>query len=313
MSRMLHVTSRGGAAAACGDPSALWYDLENPTEEEELEVEQSLGIDVPTPAERSAFEESARFYEENGSLHLTATLLGRRDEGHLVSGPVTFILTGDGKLVTVRQVRPRAFEIGHGRASARVASARSGADVMLALVEGAAERLADVLADATRDANALSVKVFDETGAFDLRTALRDLGRIGALSALVHDSLASLQRLLVYARASKGKFGLDAARVAALGRDVGELERIAETLQPRLSYLQDAMLGLINAQQTNVLKALSLATIAFVPPTLIASVFGMNFEAMTWFREPWGPWVGIALMLVAPAALFGIAKWRRWF
>jgi magnesium transporter len=73
------------------------------------------------------------------------------------------------------------------------------------------------------------------------------------------------------------------------------------------------VLGLINAAQTNVLKALSLATIAFVPPTLIASVFGMNFDYMTWFRAPWGPWVGMALMFAAPAALFGIAKWRKWF
>ena len=80
-----------------------------------------------------------------------------------------------------------------------------------------------------------------------------------------------------------------------------------------MSFLQDATLGLINAAQTNVLKALSLATIAFVPPTLIASIFGMNFEAMTWFKTGWGPWVGFALMFLAPAALFGIAKWRKWF
>jgi magnesium transporter len=62
-----------------------------------------------------------------------------------------------------------------------------------------------------------------------------------------------------------------------------------------------------------VLKALSLATIAFVPPTLIASIFGMNFRAMTWFDQPWGPWVGVALMILAPASLFAIATWRRWF
>jgi len=309
---MLRVIAKGGAESACESTDALWYDLESPTDEEEADVEADLGVDVPTPAERSAFEESARYYEEGDSLHLTATLLGRRDEGKLVAGPVTFILT-KGRLVTVRQVRPRAFEIGHGRASARVASAQNGGDVMLALIEGAAERLADVLAEATRDANALSVRVFDESETLDLREALRDLGRIGALAALAHDSLSSMQRLLVYSRASKSKYGIDGARLAALARDVGELERIAEQMQPRLSYLQDALLGLINSAQTNVLKALSLATIAFVPPTLIASIFGMNFQAMTWFREGWGPWVGFALMLLAPAALFAIAKWRRWF
>jgi magnesium transporter len=309
---MLRVIARGGAETACEDGAALWYDLESPTEQEEADVEAALGIDVPTSDERAAFEESARYYEEGESLHLTATLLGRRDQGTLIAGPVTFILT-KGKLVTVRSVRPRAFEIGERRASARVASAETGADVMLALIDGAAERLADVLAEATRDANVLSRRVFEETDAIDLRAALRDLGRIGALAALAHDSLSSLQRLLVYARASKDRYGLAQAPLSALARDVNELERIAEQMQPRLSFLQDAMLGLINAAQTNVLKALSLATIAFVPPTLIASIFGMNFTAMTWFHEPWGPWVGVAMMLIAPAALFAIAKWRKWF
>lgn len=309
---MLRVIARGGAEAACADPTALWYDLESPSEAEEAEVEATLGIDVPTPAERAAFEESARYYEEGEALHLTATLLGRRDEGPFVSGAVTFILAR-GKLVTVRQVRPRAFEIGQGRASARLGSAQTGGDVMLALIEGAAERLADLLAEATRDANALSQQVFNETESTDVRVALRALGRIGALAALVHDSLTSLQRLLVYARATKTRFGLSEARVSALARDVSELERIAEAMQPRLSYLQDAMLGLINAAQTNVLKALSLATIAFVPATLIASVFGMNFDGLTWFREDWGPWVAFLMMLLAPAILFAIAKWRRWF
>lgn len=309
---MLRVIARGGVTAACEDPAALWYDLDSPDDAEEAEVEAALGIDVPTPAERAAFEESARYYEENDSLHLTATLLGRREEGRFVSGPVTFILT-KGKLVTVRHINPRAFEVGQGRAFARLESAQSGADVLMALVEGAAERLADLLAEATRDANALSQQVFDDADRLDLRAPLRELGRIGMLASLAHDSLASLQRLLVYARASKGRFGLSDARISALARDVGELERIAEAMQPRLSYLQDAILGLINAAQTNVLKALSLATIAFVPPTLIASIFGMNFDAMTWFREPWGPWVGVAMMFIAPAALFGIAKWRRWF
>ncbi len=310
---MLRVIAKGGSEVACADATALWYDLESPSEGEESEVEASLNIDVPTPAERSAFEDSARYYEENDALHLTATLLGRRDEGPFISGAVTFILT-KGKLVTVRQVRPRAFEIGQGRSSARIGSAQTGADVLMALIEGAAERLADVLAEATRDANKLSLEVFaDQDEAPDLRAALRELGRIGALAALAHDSLSSMQRLLVYSRASKGKYSLDNARISALARDVGELERIAEQMQPRLSFLQDAMLGLINAAQTNVLKALSLATIAFVPPTLIASIFGMNFDGMTWFREPWGPWVGMALMFAAPAILFGIAKWRRWF
>jgi magnesium transporter len=309
---MLRVLARGGAETNPEDPAALWFDLESPTEEEEAAVESCLGIDVPIPSERTAFEESARFYEEGEALHLTVTLLSRRDEGPLISGSITFILVGQ-HLVTVRTIRPRAFEIGAKRASARVGSAQTGAEVMLALLEGAAERLADVLAEQTRAADALSIRIFDETETTDLRQSLKELGRIGAIVALVHDALSSIQRLFVYARAQKNKYGIEPSRVSALARDVSELERIAEAMQPRLAYLQDAMLGLINAAQTNVLKALSLATIAFVPPTLIASIFGMNFQHMTWFREPWGPWIGVAMMFAAPAILFAIAKWRRWF
>jgi magnesium transporter len=309
---MLRVIARGGAETKTEDPAALWFDLESPTDEEEAAVESCLNIDVPIPSERTAFEESARFYEEGEALHLTVTLLSRRDEGPIVSDAVTFILVRQ-QLVTVRTIRPRAFEIGAKRASARIGSAQTGAEVMLALLEGAAERLADVLAEQTRSADQLSLRIFHETDTVDLRHSLQDLGRIGAVVALVHDALSSIQRLFVYARAIKNKYGLDTTRVSTLARDVGELERIAEAMQPRLAYLQDAMLGLINAAQTNVLKALSLATIAFVPPTLIASIFGMNFDAMTWFRAPWGPWVGIAMMIAAPAILFAIAKWRRWF
>lgn len=309
---MLRVIARGGVASTCADAAALWYDLDSPTDAEEAEVETALGVDVPTPAEREAFEESARFYEEGGALYLTATLLGRREEGRFISGAVTFILV-KGKLVTVRQIRPRAFEVGEGRASARVGSAESGGDVLFALIEGAAERLADLLAEATNSAAQVSRRIFDQDKEPDLRSVLRELGAIGAFASLAHDSLSSLQRLLAYARLTGARHGLDDARLKALERDVGELERIAEALQPRLSFLQDATLGLINAAQTNVLKALSLATIAFIPPTLIASIFGMNFEAMTWFQRDWGPWVGFALMLAAPAALFSIAKWRRWF
>jgi magnesium transporter len=310
---MLRVLARGGAeAASTADPAALWFDLETPDDAEENQVEAALGINVPTPAERAAVEESARFYEENGVLYLTATLLGRRDEGRFVSGPVTFIVA-KGKLVTVRQINPRAFDVGQGRASARIGSAKTGADVLLALLEGAAERLADLLAEATQNAHATSMTVFESDPAPDLRESLRVLGRIGTLIALSADSLSSLQRLLAYTHSVCSKHAIDETKVHALVRDVDELERLAETLLNRVSYLQDAALGLIGSTQSDTLKALSLATIAFVPPTLVASIFGMNFVGMTWFHEPWGAWVGFLLMLAAPLALLGIAKWRGWF
>ncbi|MES1197479.1 MAG: CorA family divalent cation transporter [Pseudomonadota bacterium] len=310
---MLRILARGGGEAAkADDPNVVWIDLDNPTPEEEASVETALGIDVPTPTERAAFEDSSRFYEDDGALFLTATLLGRRDEGPFVSGAITFVLVKD-KLVTVRQINPRAFEIGKTRASARIGSAKNGADALMALLEGVIERHADLLAENTRDMNAFSASLFGQDETHDLRARLRALGRIGAITALVHDSLSSLQRLAAFARHACTRHGLDEALLTVFRRDVEELEHFAETLQNRIAYLQDATLGIINSTQTDVLKALSVATIAFVPPTLIASIFGMNFTAMNWFQAPWGPWVAFLMMVAAPAALFGIAKWRRWF
>jgi magnesium transporter len=310
---MLRILSKGGAAAVSpDDPSALWFDLESPDAAEEDQVEGILSINVPTPAERAAVEESARFYEEDGELYLTATLLGRRDEGPFVSGPVTFILV-NGKLVTVRQIRPRAFDVGQGRASARIGSAKTGADILLALLEGAAERLADLLSEAQQHSHTAAMTVFESDPAPDLRESLRTLGRIGTMIALSADSLSSLQRLLAFTHSVCKRHGIDEGKVHALVRDVDELERLAETLLNRVSYLQDAALGLIGSTQSDTLKALSLATITFVPPTLIASIFGMNFVGMTWFHEPWGPWVGFVLMILAPLALLWIARWRGWF
>jgi magnesium transporter len=307
------VRRAGDCEIALTQAGLVWIDLDDPTDSEEQRVETALKIDVLTATERSAMEDSARFYEETGALYLTTTLLGRRDDGPFKSGPVTFILSRDGVLVTVRHVSPRAFDIGEGRSSARIEQARGGGDVMIALVEGCVERIADVLQESTHNAQALSGDIFAEDGATpDLPKTLRTLGRLGTLTSLAHDSLSTLQRAVAYAAHAQG-FGLDNARLGALARDIEQLERAVEAFQTHLTFLQEATLGLVGAAQSNTLKALSLATIAFVPPTLIASIFGMNFEAMDWFKEPWGPWAGFAMMALAPAALFVIAKWRRWF
>lgn len=300
---------------ALSQPGLVWIDLHDPTEAEESRVEAALGVDVLTPAERSAFEDSARFYQEHGALYLTVTLMGRRDDGPFRSDAVTFILTAQHTLVTVRKLRPRAFEIGSGRASARIEHAASGADVLLALLEGCVERIADVLQESIASANALSMDIFADNDAVpDLRLSLRTLGRLGTLTALGNDSLSSLQRATAYTtHVDNASIGVPRERLHALRRDIEQLERAVEAFQNHLSFLQEGVLGLVGANQNNALKALSLATIAFVPPTLVASIFGMNFKAMTWFDAPWGPRAGFALMFLTPAALFAIARWRKWF
>jgi len=300
---------------APGDMAAMapvWVDLFNPTPDEERIVESAFGIDAPTPLERTALEESARFYEEQGALFLTATLLGRRAEGAFVSGPVTFILTRT-TLITVRSVQPRAFEIGKSRASARIEAAMRGPQAFIALLEGVVERLADILQESTREATAISGRVFSDDRMGHLPAELRAIGRLGTLSVTAHDSLASLQRLTAYTAHVCAGYDIAPERMVALQRDIEQLERVCEAQQEQLTFLLDATLGLVSAAQNNALKAISIATILFVPPTLIASIFGMNFEAMDWFKAPWGPAVAFGLMAATSIGVFAVARLRNWF
>jgi magnesium transporter len=298
--------------AALADGSAVWIDLLHPTEEEEKTVEAALGIDAPTEADRAMLEHSARFYDEGGALVLTATLLQRREEA-VISGGVSFILAKN-KLITVRTIEPAAFRVGQGRATARIDSAHTGADVLMALMEGIVERLADVLQDSSARAQKLSATVFDKRhfGAADMRPALTELSELGTLITLGRDSLVSLERLFAFAGHRCGNHGLPGERLAALARDADQLDRSGDAFQDHLVFLLDAVLGLVAANQNIALQRLSVAAMVFVPSTLIASIFGMNFEAMTWFKASWGPWAAFGMMAAASACAYAVARWRRW-
>lgn len=301
------------APAALQDGSAVWVDLLRPTESEEKLVEDTYGVDAPTEAERAMLESSARFYEENGALVLTATLVTRKDDKP-ESGGVSFILTKANTLITVRTIEPTAFRIGQGRATARIDSGDGGADVLMALLEGLIERLADVLAEVSTRAQKVSGTVFNAKhfGAADMRPALAELAYLGTITTLGRDSLSSLERLLAYARNRCDAHGLPGPELAALSRDAEQLNRQGDAMQDQLVFLLDGILGLVAANQNVALQRLSVAAMVLVPSTLIASIFGMNFEAMTIFKDPNGPLLAFVAMVVASAATFALARWRRW-
>lgn len=294
----------------------VWIDLYHPDAAEEEAVETLLGIDVPTATDRRAMEDSSQFYSDGDTLFLTCAVMGRRTDGPFSSEPVTFILTPS-TLVTVRTNNPRAFEVGTGRASAQVADARTPHDVLLALLEGIIERLADLMQECSADMGQLSGRVFRADvrmpGAREEKASLKTIGRIGGLLAIALHSLSGLGRLMAYCEQSRLCRTMDQARMTAISRDIMLLGSLSEALQSKCSFLLDALLGMAAAGQNASLRALSIATILFVPPTLISSIFGMNFEAMDWFQTSWGPFVAFGLMIAASATLFSVARWLRWF
>lgn len=322
---MLQVFVRGPTGLqAAPDPQAavragefVWADLHAPADSPELRegerlLSAALGLNLPSIADRRAFEESSRFYEEDCALFMTATLMSKRDKGALTSDAVNFILHQK-RLITVRTVNPRAFTIGEGRSAARIKDAPDGGAVLVALLEALVERIADVLRETTAEAQRVSNEVFLLNPRCQPRETVLTLGLQGTLAAMCQESLASLTRLFLFMVQVCEGHGLLRERFEALQHDVRELENQGDSVQAHISFLLQAALGLVGAQQNDVLRTVALATIAFAPPTLAASIFGMNFDAMDWFHRDWGPWAAAAVMVAAPLGLFGVAHWRRWF
>jgi magnesium transporter len=340
---MLTVMQRAasGGVVACTDPAgalargeAVWVDLLHPTPEEETTAEAALGFDVPTAEERGALEDSARFWDEPQELGLTATLLvaaSRRlprkapgkatpapaYQGH-DRGPVSFILRHPpgrpAVLVTVRAIDPKAFQRGTGRASLRIEAQEQAPGILLALLEAVIERLADQVDGLTVDVNKLTHAVFARTFTDRrLDVAVRDLGSIGGHASHLSEALLSLERLVAFAETARPEHGLDAVRLRGLRRDLGALKSYVDGLKANLVFVLDASLGLVASRQNRAIRALAVAGTIFLPPTLIASIYGMNFAHMPELGFVWGYPAALGLMATSSAIMVGLAKWLRWW
>jgi magnesium transporter len=284
----------------------VWIDLFEPTDSEEAILEQRLGIDVPTREEMQEIEVSSRLYVEDESAFMTATLPARTDSDDLLMGPVTFVLAGD-KLITVRYHEPRAFRTFPQRAEKVSLGCTNGIGVLNALLEATVDRLADILERAEREVDAISHEIFrvEDPSARrerDLNRVLQLIGRKGDLSSNIRDSLLSLARVagflaqLLAQRDDKNSRG----RVKTLARDVQSLADHSSFLSQKITFLLDATLGMISIEQSNIIKIFSVATGVFLPPTLIASIYGMNFAYMPELHWRWGyPFAGVLMLLSA--------------
>ena len=299
---------------------AVWVDLLNPTQEEEKKVERALKFNVPTREEQQEIEASSRLYQENGAYFMTATLLYTTEQGDPRTTPATFILAGQ-RLVTVRYAEPRAFPIFVARCNRTETDLKSGPAVLIGLLETIIDRLADFIERLQAEVEGLSHSIFEPKGGgvasrqrrFDV--LLRAIGREGEITSKARESAHSLGRLLTFLihAANERKEGKPLqARIRTAARDVTSLTDYATFLSGKIIFLLDATLGSINIQQNDIIKIFSVAAVVFLPPTLIASIYGMNFHFMPelswWFGYP----LAIALMILAAVLPYLYFKRRGW-
>jgi len=298
---------------------AVWIDLLNPTPAEESQVEKSIKIDVPTHEEQKEIEVSDRLYHEDGAHFMTATLLYQGADLVAKTTPVSFILAGT-RLITVRYAEPRAFEIYLTRCNRSETDLSTGPAVLVGLIDTIVDRLADFIERIQAEVELLSHSVFENHGAAASRkrrfdVLLRSIGSEGEVTSKARESGHSLGRLLTFLSyaVNERKDGKPLqSRVRTAARDVSSLTDHATFLSGKIIFLLDATLGMINIQQNDIIKIFSVAAVVFLPPTLIASIYGMNFHAMPELDWLFGYPFALGLMVLFAVLPYIYFKHKGW-
>jgi magnesium transporter len=299
--------------------AAVWIDLVNPTAAEDKLVEKLIGVAIPTREEMQEIEVSSRLYVENHARYMTATLMCQSDTANPRTTAVTFILAGH-RLITVRYDEPRPFTIVESKLARTCPPSVNGESVLMDLFDAVIDRAADILEKIGADVDQVSHDIFEPDPARRDRARAADsiliaIGRKGDLTSKVRESLLSIGRLLLFlANEAEGmRWQKDVrAQLKTMQRDVGSLSDHATYLSNKITFLLDALLGVVSIQQNQIIKLFSVMAVVLMPPTLVASIYGMNFKLMPELDWSFGYPMALLLMLVAAALPYIFFKWKKW-
>jgi len=302
------------------DPRVVWLDMLDPTPEEVKQVESYMGINIPTADEMAEIELSDRLYFEHGAVYMTMTTLSSTQGQAPVKTPVTFVLKDD-RLITVRHKDFRSFKYFSVRAMRPGAvSVQGGELVMLGLMETIIDRRADSLEKAADEIDSISHEVFQPNGkgpaARDLQLLIERIGRKGDLLTKVQESLVSMGRVIAFYNSIENGTRKPSKetrqRAKLIQRDVVSLGEHTQFLSNKINFMLDATLGLINLEQNQIIKIFSVASVVMLPPTLVASAYGMNFRFMPELEWDYGYPFALGLMVLSAVVPYLYFKRRRW-
>jgi magnesium transporter len=297
----------------------VWIDLFNPTAAEDKAVEKLAGIAVPTRDEMQEIEISSRLYIENSARYMTATLMCQSDTDMPKTTPVTFILSGH-RLVTVRYDEPRPFTLVENKLARSCVPGVTGEQVLMELLDAVIDRCADILERIGADVDTVSHDVFEPESerhgqAKRYSQILTAIGRKGDLTSKVRESLVSIGRLVTFLSAvMEGvKWSKDMReQLKTQQRDVASLTDHASYLSNKITFVLDAMLGVVNLEQNNIIKLFSVMAVVLMPPTLIASIYGMNFKIMPELEWTHGYQLALLAMVAAAVVPYWVFKLKKW-
>jgi magnesium transporter len=302
-----------------------WVDLLDPTDAEKASVEGKYGFKLPSRRELSEIESSSRIYEANGVLYLSMPIVAYAGALDQAPSPLGFVLCKD-VLVTIRYTPLRSFDAVAAKFSKNGAPA-TGVEAFTAIVDEMVDLLADLLEAIGVELDDVSRDIFPRRGPRRgkgrrklsqsndaLRGVLIDVGNVGESASRIRDILLGLQRIVPFVagpgRAWVPQEAQDHLKTAQT--DIVSLADYETHLSNKVQFLLDAVLGLINTKQNDIFTVLTVVSVVGIPPTLVASIYGMNFKNMPELSWAWGYQWGlflIALSTIVPILWF---KWRGW-
>jgi magnesium transporter len=304
--------------------TATWVDLLDSTEAERSAFEQAFGLRVPTKEQLVEIETTSRLRTEGDALYMTAPLLYAADNEPWVLVPTGFVLAKN-VLLTVRSAKLSAFhtvitELERAEHGEPVDSTHT----FVRLLEALVDRVADLLETSSHDLDDASHLIFRpeerrrqsrlSRETVRLRRLMIRTGRTSERMARVQYCLVCLDRMAKFASEHCREWvALDVAnRLHIVSSDIASLVQFSEALVNRVQLLQDAASGLINIDQNEVMKVLTIASVVGIPPVLVVGIYGMNFKNMPEYDWTWG--YPYALGLVVITALLPLIwfKWKDW-
>lgn len=295
---------------------ALWIDMLAPSNEEEAQVEYCLGLGIPTRAEMVEIALSSRLYKENGTAFMTATMIAHSDSSDPTLDPVTFVLTQQ-QLITIRYIEPLSFDIFSSRLKYPNNNPSTATTFLIDLLDATVDRLADTLELVGRRLDEYSKIIFrspSDEEKLDYRQLMQQIGANGDLNTKARESLVTFNRLITFfGQVAEARIDNEGQiRLATLNKDMASLSDHANFLASKVTFLLEATLGLVNIEQNNIIKIFSVAAVIFLPPTLIASIYGMNFKFIPELSWKYGYLLSIGLILLAAWLPYKYFKYRNW-
>ena len=293
----------------------LWLDVHNITPEEEKYLEQQLGIEIPTREEIWKNRVLNRFYDDNGVYYMSAAIITKVDSPHPQTSTVTFILA-EKYLVTIRYITPTSFNNFSQRIIAAPHKYASAGLVMEGLLGEMITRVAHNSETVVQELDRLSHDIFTmsevkttKSVSHAMQEVLKSLGKCADLNSKINESLHSIARLLSFLEQVHGSDAILANKVRILIKDSNALTKQTGFLSDKITFLLDATLGMINVEQNMIIKIFSVIAAFFLPPTLVSSIYGMNFHHMP--ELDWHFGYPLALGIIAICAVVPYLYFRR--